>query len=119
MAVSSRSGLDIAVLARDAKRLPLLPELELFRIAQEALANIEKHADATRVTITWRSDGHVGVLALPVDGRGFPIVRAARLDLTVGFARRGEGLEAPGERSERLGNSSQEQRQQADQHDVE
>ncbi len=78
--VAERSGLDIAVLVRDAKRLPLMQERELFRIAQEALANIEKHADASRVTITWRADGQVGVLEVTDDGRGFPIGRAGRLD---------------------------------------
>jgi signal transduction histidine kinase len=78
--IADRSGLDIAVLARDARRLPLLQERELFRIAQEALANIEKHAEATRVTITWRSDGRTGVLEITDDGRGFPIGRAGRLD---------------------------------------
>jgi signal transduction histidine kinase len=78
--IAERTGLDIAVLARDARRLPLLQERELFRIAQEALANIEKHAEATRVTITWRCDGRTGVLEVTDDGAGFPIGRAGRLD---------------------------------------
>ena len=78
--IADRTGLDIAVLARDARRMPLLQERELFRIAQEALANIEKHAEATRVTITWRCDGRTGVLEVTDDGAGFPIGRAGRLD---------------------------------------
>ena len=78
--IADRTGLDIAVLARDARRMPLLQERELFRIAQEALANIEKHAEASRVTITWRCDGRTGVLEVTDDGAGFPIGRAGRLD---------------------------------------
>lgn len=78
--VADRTGLDIAVLTRDARRLPLLQERELFRIAQEALANIEKHAAATRVTITWRSDGRTGILEITDNGHGFPSGRAGRMD---------------------------------------
>jgi signal transduction histidine kinase len=78
--IADRTGLDIAVLARDASRMPLVQERELFRIAQEALANIEKHAEASRVTITWRCDGRTGVLEVTDDGGGFPIGRAGRLD---------------------------------------
>lgn len=52
---------------------PLLPELEvtLFRVAQEALANVGKHAQATRVGLTLSYMDDVVVLDVRDDGRGF------------------------------------------------
>jgi signal transduction histidine kinase len=52
---------------------PLLPELEvtLFRVAQEALANVGKHAGATRVGLTLSYMDDVVVLDVRDDGRGF------------------------------------------------
>lgn len=52
---------------------PLLPELEvtLFRIAQEALANVGKHADAGRVGLTLSYMDDVVVLDVRDDGLGF------------------------------------------------
>jgi signal transduction histidine kinase len=52
---------------------PLLPELEvtLFRVAQEALANVGKHADAARVGLTLSYMDDVVVLDVRDDGRGF------------------------------------------------
>ncbi|TQM14350.1 sensor histidine kinase [Pseudonocardia kunmingensis] len=52
---------------------PLLPELEvtLFRVAQEALANVGKHAQARRVGLTLSYMDDVVVLDVRDDGRGF------------------------------------------------
>jgi signal transduction histidine kinase len=52
---------------------PLLPDLEvtLFRVAQEALANVAKHADARRVGLTLSYMDDVVVLDVRDDGRGF------------------------------------------------
>jgi signal transduction histidine kinase len=52
---------------------PLLPELEvtLFRVAQEALANVGKHAHAGRVGLTLSYMDDVVVLDVRDDGRGF------------------------------------------------
>jgi signal transduction histidine kinase len=52
---------------------PLLPELEvtLFRVAQEALANVGKHARASRVGLTMSYMDDVVVLDVRDDGRGF------------------------------------------------
>jgi len=53
--------------------VPLLPELEvaLFRVAQEALVNVGKHAGATRVGLTLSYMDDVVVLDVRDDGRGF------------------------------------------------
>jgi signal transduction histidine kinase len=52
---------------------PLVPELEvtLFRVAQEALVNVGKHAAATRVGLTLSYMDDVVVLDVRDDGRGF------------------------------------------------
>jgi signal transduction histidine kinase len=59
---------------------------ELLRIAQEALQNALRHADASRVVVRLgATDGHL-VLEVSDDGRGFdpdaPALRARRLGLT-------------------------------------
>ena len=52
---------------------PLLPELEvvLFRVAQEALANVGKHAEAGRAGLPLSYMDDVVVLDVRDDGRGF------------------------------------------------
>lgn len=54
---------------------PLQPDLEvtLFRVAQEALANVGKHAGATRVGLTLSYMDDVVVLDVRDDGRGFVV----------------------------------------------
>jgi signal transduction histidine kinase len=53
----------------------LAPEIETacFRIVQEALTNITRHAQAKRVTIELRRDGDSLVLAVQDDGCGFDL----------------------------------------------
>jgi signal transduction histidine kinase len=41
-----------------------------LRVLSEALANVEKHAAATRVTVTLRADPHHLTLVVEDDGRG-------------------------------------------------
>jgi signal transduction histidine kinase len=52
---------------------PLLPEIEvtLFRVAQESLANVAKHAGARRAGLTLSYMDDVVVLDVRDDGRGF------------------------------------------------
>ena len=52
-------------------RLPLAVEQELWRISQEALDNVERHAKATGLEVTWTCDGRHGRLVLADDGGGF------------------------------------------------
>ena len=55
----------------DAERLPRDVETALYRIVQEALTNVVKHAEASHVSITLtRKDGSV-VAVVEDDGRGF------------------------------------------------
>lgn len=78
--VRERSGLHIDLYCDRSSRLPLLQEREMWRIAQEALANVERHAQATHVRILWRCNGESAALEVTDNGQGFPIGRAGRLD---------------------------------------
>jgi signal transduction histidine kinase len=42
-----------------------------FRILQECLTNITRHADARNVNVTFREDGEILVMAVQDDGKGF------------------------------------------------
>jgi signal transduction histidine kinase len=55
----------------DASALSTDVEVALLRTAQEALANVERHAGAHRVTLTLRTDATGTRLEVADDGRGF------------------------------------------------
>jgi signal transduction histidine kinase len=78
--VRDRSGLRVGIRAQETGRLPILQEREMWRVAQEAVTNVERHARATQVSITWRCDGEAAVLEVVDDGVGFPVGHAGRLD---------------------------------------
>jgi signal transduction histidine kinase len=58
-------------------RLPAKVETAVFRITQEALTNVVKHADATTVRITFACGERSVALAIEDDGRGFSQARGA------------------------------------------
>jgi signal transduction histidine kinase len=78
--VQERSPLTIELYCDRSARLPLLQEREMWRIAQEALANVERHSGATAVRVLWRCNGESAALEITDNGHGFPIGRAGRLD---------------------------------------
>lgn len=78
--LADRSGLTIEVDIADSERLPIMQERELWRIAQEALVNVERHADATAATIRWTSDGDSSMLEIADNGKGFTIGESGRVD---------------------------------------
>jgi hypothetical protein len=78
--VRDRSGLEITLRTVERVRLPVPQEREVFRIAQEAIVNVERHAEARHATISWTCDPSGARLDIADDGRGFPIGRAGRLD---------------------------------------
>jgi len=78
--VGERSQLTIQVEADKDARLPILQEREMWRIAQEALANVERHARATAVRIVWRCDGERALIDVTDNGVGFEAATAGRLD---------------------------------------
>jgi signal transduction histidine kinase len=73
---SALHGMEVRVTTTGSER-PLLPEAEaaLLRTAQEALANVAKHAQASRVGVTLSYMEHEVALDIRDDGRGFDPAR--------------------------------------------
>lgn len=68
---ASRTGLTVAVRGDEpAGRMPTNVENALFRIAQESLTNVAKHAQATEVRITVESDDKTARMIVADDGIG-------------------------------------------------
>jgi signal transduction histidine kinase len=78
---------------------PLPPAIEevFYRVAQEALNNVLKHARARRVTVTLERDGPLARLLVADDGVGF--------DAHDDGPRRGLGLRGMAERAAQVGGS--------------
>ena len=71
MARGNGRHLDARLEASDDVRLPPATEALLFRAAQEALRNVNRHAQATNVSVAVeRRNGHVE-LTVTDDGKGF------------------------------------------------
>jgi PAS domain S-box-containing protein len=79
----------------------LEPELEAvaYRVAQEALANVAKHADATTVAVRAERDGSTVWIEIADDGAGFDPDEARRRALATGHL----GLRSMAERIETAG----------------
>ncbi len=89
------SKLDVA-----ETRLTPQQELGVYRVMQEALQNVHKHAQAAAVSIVWQRSAGSWVLHVTDDGVGFDLVKAARRAKSV-------GLVAMRERAELIGGSLQ------------
>ena len=74
-ALQGRLGLPIVVETDLTDRLPLAAEEVLYRIAQEALHNVVKHAAARRVRVDVRREGSIVRLRVEDDGKGFDPTR--------------------------------------------
>jgi two-component system NarL family sensor kinase len=96
---AGESGLAQVHVVVDGHEVELPDEVKtvLFRVAQEALANVAKHAAATRVRLALRFGGAGVSLEVEDDGRGFD-VEAVQLD-----PRRGIGLRNMRERLASIG----------------
>ena len=77
--------------------LPHVANTVLFRIAQEALTNIERHAEARRVEMALLRRGGTVTLRIEDDGVGFDAVGIA------GHPQRGIGLRNMLERMDAIG----------------
>jgi signal transduction histidine kinase len=66
------SGIDVQLEAQlGAERLPAEVETTLYRIVQEALTNVVKHAEAHKVSILIARRDRTAVAVIDDDGRGF------------------------------------------------
>ena len=67
-----RTGIACTLDARvRGRRLPLQMEQEVWRILQEALTNVERHAGARRVWVSWTTSADHARLEVRDDGCGF------------------------------------------------
>ncbi len=95
----SWEGISVTVHGEEpVPRLAAPAENALFRIAQEALTNVCKHAQATQVTVTVTADDEAVSLVIADDGVGFDPAQLTTLD-----GRRGWGLAIMSERAEAAG----------------
>ena len=97
----TRCGIKVAS-QLDLKDTGLSPmaELAVYRVMQEGLQNVHKHAHASAVGIAWSRANDNWVLHVTDDGMGFDLVKAARHKKSV-------GLLSMRERAELIGGSLQ------------
>jgi signal transduction histidine kinase len=93
--VEARAGLETALIIDGDESLPAPIEDGLYRIAQEALNNVLKHAQARHVTVSLRNESGTIILEIADDGCG--------LDLAERRKRGGMGLRSMEERATLLG----------------
>jgi NarL family two-component system sensor histidine kinase LiaS len=91
---SRHSGIAAHVSYQGQRELPLLLEQTLFRVAQEALANVARHSGASRVQVQVQWDPQTVTLTVADNGRGFSM--DARPKTGVGLKSMQERLESLG-----------------------
>ena len=96
--VSKRANLSVGVKTTFEGRLPGAVEIAIYRIVQEALTNIAKHAKARRVSIQVRRSGGVLSCSIRDNGTGFDpaAVRSDRSRSGLGLIGMQERLSAIG-----------------------
>ena len=99
---AERSGIKLDVeLPERFERLPLDTETALFRIVQESLINIHRHAGSKTARIRLRRDAESLVLEIKDQGHGIPKASLQHITRRGGVA--GVGIAGMGERIEQLG----------------
>ena len=78
--VRQRTSIETEFVNTATARLPLPVERELWRIAQEAITNVERHARANHIRVRWTTDGRTGLLEVEDDGQGLGATGAGRAD---------------------------------------
>ena len=71
-------------------------ELAIYRILQEALQNVHKHANARSVQVAWRRKVGRWTLSIVDDGQGFDLTRATRRAKSFGLVTMRERAEVIG-----------------------
>jgi signal transduction histidine kinase len=83
MSQTTRIDIDYQCLCRPGlTRLPLRTEVALYRIAQEAITNIARHASTKQASVVFMRNESETVLLIEDEGRGFDMATAARNDFT-------------------------------------
>lgn len=97
VATAEASGLEVRTELAKTPRLPSEVDLAAYRIIQEALTNVTRHAGASSAVVRVRPDGGDLLVEIEDDGAGAG-VRA-------GTGERGNGIVGMGERARALGGS--------------
>jgi PAS domain S-box-containing protein len=96
---SENTNLNVVYNGNDlARRLPVNIEFALFRVVQEAVHNISKHAEAKNVWVTLEEKNELVKITVQDDGIGFDINR-----VTASKVNRGLGLLSMAERIKFIG----------------
>jgi signal transduction histidine kinase len=69
--LSGRTNLPVEINAAGEFTLPAEVQVAFYRLCQEALNNVAKHAQANKVVISLKQDGDLIELCIRDDGRGF------------------------------------------------
>lgn len=94
-AVENRGGIQTQLVVEGDLAIPVAMEIDLYRFTQEALNNILRHSEATRVSLRLNAqDGRICV-EIEDNGIGFELELASREE--------GIGLSSMHERAERMG----------------
>lgn len=70
-AIKGREKIEVSVKIKEAPALPPDVRLAYYRIAQEALNNIIKHAKATHVDVIYQQEHHTARMTIADNGGGF------------------------------------------------
>ncbi len=101
---AERSGITVTLdLPESFERLALDTETALFRIVQESLMNVHRHAGTKTAGIRLRRDA--GALVLEIEDQGHGIPEASLEHITRGGGAAGVGIPGMSERIEQLGGS--------------
>jgi signal transduction histidine kinase len=76
--VGARASFEVNFEHAATGRLPLVQEQEIWRLAHEAVSNVEHHAGARHLRVRWECDGRSGRLTVADDGKGFDVGRGGR-----------------------------------------
>jgi signal transduction histidine kinase len=97
--VEQRGQLVVAFETHETTRLAETQEREILRIAQEAITNVERHAQARQLSVDWRCNGHRAELTVADDGVGMDPDGNHRAD-AYGLVGMGERVRSIGARLE-------------------
>jgi signal transduction histidine kinase len=102
--VNARGSVKVTLVTDSSTRMPLSVEREFSRVAREAVANAERHARASKISVLWRCREDGALLEVTDDGVGLPTAptRASAYGL-VGMRERADSVRAKLEISSRRG----------------
>lgn len=94
--VRERTPVQLSSHVNEIERLPVVQEREMWRVAQEAVTNAERHSRADHVSIRWYCDGTNAALTVADDGNGFVLGTNGRPDSygLAGMQERADGIRA-------------------------